>query len=84
MRRFVASNSIEEHLQETILIYETYRNGERIERIETRSLVGVTSREMCHSLLQDAGFHVQREFCDYQFSLFHPGDDLLIIEAVKS
>jgi hypothetical protein len=69
--------------KETQLVFEVYEDGTLIERIEERSVVGVTSRQNIHRLLRLAGFRVQREWSDYRFKPFHEGEPLLIVEAVK-
>jgi SAM-dependent methyltransferase len=80
-RRFVASRSLPGKMQETRLVFETYHHGELIERVEDLGLVGVIDRTRVHSLLQETGFVPRAEYGDYDFSEFHTGDTLLIIEA---
>ena len=83
VRRFVGGKVLPGKQQETLLIFETYQGGRLVDRLEERSVVGITSREEVHSLLADTGFAVQREWSSYAFAEFEAGDPLLIIEAVK-
>ncbi|HEY47971.1 MAG TPA: class I SAM-dependent methyltransferase [Anaerolineae bacterium] len=80
-RRFIASRSLPGEMQETRLVFETYLHGRLIERVEDRGLVGVLDRERLHSLLKETGYVRKAEFGDYDFSEFHEGDRLLIMEA---
>jgi len=40
---------------------EVYEDGELIERIEERSLVGIINTQGIHQVLEEAGFAVRRE-----------------------
>jgi SAM-dependent methyltransferase len=80
-QRFVASRSLSGEMQETRLVFETYHRGRLTERVEDLGLVGVIDRTRVHSLLQETGFVLKAEYRDYDFSEFHIGDTLLIIEA---
>lgn len=82
-RRFVASRALPEGLIEVTLIFEAAQGDELLDRIEQRSLAGITTRTEVHELLAEAGFAVQREFGDYQFSPFREGDPLLLVEAIR-
>jgi len=44
------------------LVFEVYEDGALIERIEARSLVGITGRAAMHRLLKLAGFSVRQEW----------------------
>ena len=68
---------------ETRLVFEVYQDGAPIERIEERSLVGITSREAIHRLLKRAGFVVRQEWSSYDRKPFAEGEALLIVDAVK-
>jgi hypothetical protein len=69
--------------KETTLVFETFRGGTLIDRIEERSLVGIVSRESIHRALLEAGFRVEREYGDYDFTPYRTGDSLLVLEAVN-
>ena len=83
VRRFVGGKVLPGKRKETVLIFETYQGGLLVDRIEERSVVGITSREEVHGLLAETGFAVQREWSSYASAEFEAGDPLLIIEAVK-
>jgi SAM-dependent methyltransferase len=82
-RRFVGSKLISKDKMVVSLNFDIYENGKLIERIEERSMIGVINREQIHSLLHRSGFDIKREFGDYDFRKYRPGDRLLIIEAAK-
>ena len=82
-RRFVGGKVLPGHKKETQLVFETYEDGELIERIEEISLVGITSRPGIHRVLAESGFAVREEWGDYDFTPYQEGDSLLIVEAVK-
>jgi SAM-dependent methyltransferase len=81
-RRFVARRMLPDRRMRVTLIFETYRDGELVRLIEEESVVGIVDRDEVHDLLAQAGFSVRREFSDYDFTPFQPGDDLLIVDAV--
>jgi SAM-dependent methyltransferase len=81
IRRLVGGRMLSGQRKETTLVFEVYEKGELVERIEERSLVGITDRRALHRLLEMAGFEVQREWGDYDFRPFEEGDSLLIVEA---
>jgi SAM-dependent methyltransferase len=83
VRRFVGGKILPGARKEVVLAFEVYQDGEMIERIEERGLVGVTGREDVHRVLEAAGFEVQREWGDYDFRPYQEGDALLVVEAVK-
>lgn len=83
IRRFVGGRVLSEQRKETQLVFEVYQDGALIERIEERSLVGITDRQTIHHLLKLAGFVVRQEWGSYEWKPFEEGDVLLIIEAVK-
>ena len=82
-RRFVGRKELPRKRLEVNLVFETISGGQLVERIEERSLAGITDREAVHSLLGDAGFEVAREFGGFDFSRFRDDDGLLIIEALR-
>ena len=82
-RRFVATRLLPKRQMETTLVFEVYRGGALQERIEERSLVGLTDRAEVHRLLAEAGFSLEREFSDYQFTAYQDGDPLLVVEASR-
>lgn len=83
IRRLVGGRALPGGRQETHLVFETYQDGALVDRIEERSLVGITDRETIGQLLGAAGFAVRREWGSYDSEPFRPGDPLLILEAVK-
>ena len=82
-RRLVGGAVLPGQRKETRLIFEIYENGILIDKIEERSLVGITNRQRIHQVLAKAGFAVKREWSDYDFTPYLEGDSLLIVEAVK-
>jgi len=82
-RRFVGSKLLPDDRRETVLVFEVYHGDELIERIEERSLVGITNRKDIHQVLTEAGFRVNREWSDYDFTPYQEGEPLLIVEAAK-
>jgi SAM-dependent methyltransferase len=82
-RRLVGGKILPGHKKETWLVFETYEDGELIERIEETSLVGITSRHGVHRVVAESGFAVRKEWGDYEFTPYQEGGSLLIIEAVK-
>jgi SAM-dependent methyltransferase len=83
-RRFVGGKTQPDGTKETILVFETYRKDEIVNRIEERSLVGIVDRPKVHLLLRESGFEIRREFRDYQSRPYRDGDELLLVEAKKS
>ena len=83
-RRFVATRMLPDQTQQVHLVFETYRGGELVERLEERGVVGIISREKLHQLLAQTGFAVRQEFGDYDFTEFQEGSSLLIVEAEKT
>ncbi len=82
IRRFVGGRVLPGGRRETRLIFETYQGGALVDRIEERSLVGITDREAIGRLLRANGFAVRQEWGSYAFVPFQPGSPLLIVEAV--
>ena len=80
-RRFVAREVLPEARVQVRLVYETWRGGELVERLEEVSFVGITSREEIHLLLDRVGATSVSEFAAYDRTPYRDGDDLLIIEA---
>jgi SAM-dependent methyltransferase len=83
VHRFVGGRVLPQQRKETQLVFEVYQDGALIERIEERSLVGITDRQAIHHLLKLAGFVVRQEWGSYEWKPFEEGDVLLIVEAVK-
>ncbi|MGD1994561.1 MAG: class I SAM-dependent methyltransferase [Anaerolineae bacterium] len=83
VRRFVGGRTLSGGKKETRLVFEVYERGTLVERIEERSLVGITNRPAIHGFLERAGFEVRREWGDYDFTPYQEGASLLIVEAVK-
>ena len=82
-QRLVGGKILPGHRMETQLVFETYEDGELIERIEETSLVGITNRHGVHQVLAESGFAVREEWGDYDFTPYQKGDSLLIVEAVR-
>ncbi|MFX1515452.1 MAG: class I SAM-dependent methyltransferase [Promethearchaeota archaeon] len=82
-KRFIGTKILPDDIIDVLLIYETYKQGELIEKIEQRSSAFTTTRTDVHQLLEETGFSIQNEYCDFQFSPFKEGDPLLIMEALK-
>jgi SAM-dependent methyltransferase len=83
IRRLVGGQVLPGRRKETVLVFETYERGALVDRIEERSLVGLTDRESIHRLLRAGGFTVRREWGSYDREPFRDGDALLIVEAVR-
>lgn len=82
-RRYVGGKILPGNKKETQLIFEVHEDGELIQRLEERSLVGLTDRQGIHCVLAEAGFNVRKEWGNYDFTPYKQGDSLLIVEAVK-
>jgi SAM-dependent methyltransferase len=82
-RRLVGGKVLAGHKKETRLVFETYEDGELVERIEEISIVGITDRHRVHRVLAESGFAVRKEWGDYDFTPYQEGDSLLIVEAVR-
>jgi SAM-dependent methyltransferase len=82
-RRFVGRRRAPGHRVQVKLVFEVRQNGELVERIEQASVAGIIDRDHVHDLLALAGFSLRREFSDYDFTPYRPGDDLLIVDAVR-
>jgi SAM-dependent methyltransferase len=83
IRRFVRGRVLPGGRKEIRLVFETYQDGALVDRIEERSLVGITDRGTTGRLLRAAGFAVRREWGSYDFAPFQQGNSLLIVEAVN-
>lgn len=83
IRRFVGGRTLPGGKKETLLVFEVYEQGTLVERIEERSLVGITRRPAIHELLERTGFQVRQEWGDYDFTPYQTGASLLIVEAIK-
>lgn len=82
-RRFVGGKVLPDKEKVVILIYEEYRNGKLINRIEEHSTIGIIDLERIYSLLSESGFKVNKEFSNYDYTPYREGDETLIIEAAK-
>lgn len=80
-RRFVGRQRLPNQRVRIELVYEVYRTGALVERIEEASIVGITSRDEIHNLLGEVACSIQSEFSDYDQTPYGEGDDLLIVEA---
>jgi SAM-dependent methyltransferase len=83
VRRYVGGKVLADRTKETKLVFEIYRGGQPVVRIEERSLVGIVTREEVHWALDEAGFSVQNEWSSYDLRKFRDGDSPLIVEAMK-
>lgn len=82
-RRYLATRQLGPNLGETLLRYEVYQDGQRLQRVEQRQRVALTSLEEIENLLAQAGLAVRLTFRDYQFTPYMPGDSLLVVDAVR-
>lgn len=82
-RRFVGGKVLPDKKKAVILIFEEYRDGKLINRIEEHSTIGIIERQKIHSILSKSGFKVNNEFSNYDYTPYTEGDETLIIEAVK-
>lgn len=82
-RRFVGGRVLPDGKKEVILLFETWTSGTLVKEVEERSVIGVIKKKEVHHLLKEAGFKVEREFSDYDFTVFRNGDSLLIVDASK-
>ena len=82
-RRFVGDRILPNEKMEVLLVFETYKKGKFVKRIEEKSVAGIINREHLHKLLGKSNFEVKNEFGNYDFNKFKEGDSLLIIEAIK-
>lgn len=82
-RRLVGRRIMPGQMIELTLVFETHQRSKPIERIEQKSLAGITDRARVHEILGTAGFRVEREFGDYGFTPYDEGGDLLIVEAAR-
>ena len=82
-RRYVGGRLLSDLVKETTLVFETYRAGRLVERVEERSLVGITDRRAIHAALREAGFTPSKEWSSYDMRPYAEGDSLLILEAMK-
>jgi len=82
-RRFVGREVLPGDCVKVHLVYETWQDGELVERFEEVSLVGITSRGEIHVLLETVGLVAEAEYSDYQGTPYCEGDDLLIVLAVR-
>ncbi|MFX0125419.1 MAG: class I SAM-dependent methyltransferase [Candidatus Hodarchaeota archaeon] len=82
-QRFVGSRILPDNKIEALLIFKTYKEGKLMNKIEQKSLAGITTRKKVHQLLEETGFNVQNEFNNYDFTSYEEGSPLLIVEAIK-
>ncbi|MFX1504972.1 MAG: class I SAM-dependent methyltransferase [Promethearchaeota archaeon] len=82
-KRFIGTKVLPDKTIDVLLIYETYKQGKLVEKIEQQSTAYITTRTEIHVLLDETGFSIENEFSDYSFSPFKEGDSLLVTEASK-
>jgi hypothetical protein len=63
------------------LIYDVFREGKRVQRIEQHSRVGISDREQVLRLLGEAGFRVSAESGDYEGTPYADGHSILLLET---
>ena len=83
IRRFVGGKVLGGGKKQVELVFKVVQDGEMVERIEERGVVGITSRVGVRRVLADAGFDVKREWGGYDFTPYREGDPLLIVEALQ-
>lgn len=82
-KRYVKSTIRPANRMDILLVYEIYERGTLTQRIEQQSQAALLTRTQIHDVLTRTGFIVAREYSDYHYKKFTPGDDLLIVEAEK-
>jgi SAM-dependent methyltransferase len=82
-RRRVGRKVLPDGTVEIELIYDVFREGKRVERIEQRSRVGIIDRDRVRSLLAEAGFQVVGEFGDYEGTPYTEGDSILLLDTIR-
>jgi hypothetical protein len=65
------------------LVFDVFRGGELIERLEQHSRVGISDRETIHRLLDQAGFTATGEFGDYEGTPYTEGASILLLDCTK-
>jgi SAM-dependent methyltransferase len=65
------------------LVFDVFRGGELIERIEQHSRVGISDRETIHRLLDQAGFKATGEFGDYDGTPYREGASILLLDTIR-
>ncbi|UCG02164.1 MAG: class I SAM-dependent methyltransferase [Candidatus Heimdallarchaeota archaeon] len=83
-KRFIGTKILPDNMIDVLLVFETYKQGKLIEKIEQRSSAFTTTQTKVHQLLEETNFIIQKEYSDYHYSPFYKGDSLLIIEAIKN
>jgi len=83
IRRLVGGQVLPGRRKETVLVFEVYERGVLVDRVEERSLVGITDRGAIHRLLRAGGFAVRQEWASYDREPFREGDVFLLVEAVR-
>ncbi|MFX1285798.1 MAG: class I SAM-dependent methyltransferase [Promethearchaeota archaeon] len=83
-KRFISTKTLPDDIIEVLLVYETYKQGKLIEKIQQPSSAFVITRTKIHELLHKTGFLIKNEYGDFHFSPFKEGDSFLIIEAIKT
>jgi SAM-dependent methyltransferase len=68
---------------EVQLVFDVFRNGNLVEQIEQRSLVGVSNRGEVHRLLGRAGYEVKGEFGDYEGTPYREGASILLMDTIR-
>jgi SAM-dependent methyltransferase len=61
IRRFICGRVLTPKKLEVELVYEVYRGGEMVERINEVGVVGITNPQGVNRILEDVGFVVKRE-----------------------
>ncbi|UCE15065.1 MAG: hypothetical protein JSV04_07765, partial [Candidatus Heimdallarchaeota archaeon] len=82
-QRSIGTKTLPNDTIDVLLVYEIYKEGKLIEKIEQPSTAVITTREEVHNLLENAGFSIKKEYRDYDFSPYTKQSPLLIVEAEK-
>jgi hypothetical protein len=65
------------------LVFDVFRDGKLIDRIEQHSGVGISTRETIHRLLEQAGFRIKGEYGDYAFTPYREGASILLLDTIR-
>ena len=82
-KRMVGRKVMPDGTVDVELVFDVFRNGEQVERIEQHSRVGISDRDQIHRLLDQAGFEVTGEFGDYEGTPYGEGDSILLLETTR-
>lgn len=83
-RRLVGRKLLTDGTIDYTLRFEILEGGAVTETIEQKSSAGTIDRPELHRLLKASGFEVAREFGGYGSTPFREGNEMLVVEAVKT